>query len=83
MAFNRAAGVGCGARYNPTLMLQLNPDKNWIAWLFIGAFALVVLYALWPYILATVIVVALVKGFSSQRHQSKHSNRRRCPRCRR
>jgi hypothetical protein len=43
------------------------------------AFAMLVLYALWPYILCAVIEVGLLKGFSSQHHQSTHSNRRRRP----
>ncbi|MCX6922944.1 MAG: hypothetical protein NT154_07005 [Verrucomicrobia bacterium] len=47
-------------------MLNLDHENNWVIWLFIAAFAFVVLYTLWPYIVAPVIVVALVKGFSSQ-----------------
>ncbi len=58
-------------------MLKLDPENNWVIYLFIAALAFVVLYSLWLYILAAVIVLALVKGFSSQHY---HSNRgRRCP----
>ena len=64
-------------------MLNSDPDKNWIAWLFVCAFALVVVWEFWPYIVATFVLYAIAKGFCSQRHHNNHSNRKRCPRCRR
>ena len=63
-------------------MLNLDHDKNWVIWLFICAFAFVVLYALWPYILGFIVLYAISQGFTNTHH---HSNRRRkCGRrCRR
>jgi hypothetical protein len=52
-------------------MLNFDPDKNLLVCLFIVVFAIVVLYALWPYIICAVIVLALGKGFSSQRRYCK------------
>ena len=43
-------------------MLQLDPEPNWIVWLFIGAFCCVVVWEFWPYIICAVIVIGLVKG---------------------
>jgi hypothetical protein len=64
-------------------MLNRDPDKNWVIWLFITAFAFIVLYTLWPYIVAGIVLYAIAKGFSS--HQSNHNRRcrRRCRRWRR
>ena len=42
-------------------MFNFDPDKNLIGWLFVCAFAVVVFYALWPYILGFIVLVALVK----------------------
>ena len=53
-------------------------------YLFIGVLAFLVLFALWPYLLAAFVLYAFAQGCSSQRHHSNHSNlRRRCPRCKR
>jgi hypothetical protein len=64
-------------------MLNPDHDKNWVLWLFIAAFAFIVLYTLWPYILGFIVLYAIAKGFSS--HQSNHNRRcrRRCRRWRR
>jgi hypothetical protein len=59
-------------------MLNLDPDRNWVIWLFIAAFAFIVLYALWPYILGFIVLYAVAQGFVNTHH---HRNRRR--RCRR
>ena len=62
---------------------MFKPDpETWLIFLFICAFALVVLYALWPYIVAVIVLYAIARGFTSPHH---HSNRnRRCRRrCRR
>jgi hypothetical protein len=62
-------------------MFKLDPGKNWITCLFIGAFGLVVLYALWSYIVAAVVRYAIAKAFSNQRHHTKGpSCKRRCRR---
>ena len=58
-------------------MLNLDHDKNWVIWLFICAFAFVILYALWPYIVAAIVLYAVAKGLSSTHD---YSNRRRCQR---
>jgi cell division protein FtsW (lipid II flippase) len=61
---------------------MLEPDlENWILYLFIAAFTLVLIYLLWPYLVAAVVLYAILKAFISQPH---HSNGRRCRRrCRR
>jgi hypothetical protein len=51
-------------------MFKLDPDKNWVICLLIGAFVCVLVFTFWPYIVAAVIVVALVKGFSTPWHHS-------------
>ena len=64
-------------------MFKLDPDKNPVICLFLGAFAFFALYALWPYILAAVVLYDIVQGFTRQPDHSNHTNRRRrCPRCR-
>ncbi len=65
-------------------MLNRDPDKNWVIWLFVCAFAFFVLYALWPYIVAAIVLYAVAQGFSSTHHHSNHNGRcrRRCRRWR-
>lgn len=50
------------------------------AWLylFIAAFTLLLLYLLWHYLLAAVVLYAIIKAFTSNQHD--HGNRRRCRR---
>jgi hypothetical protein len=66
-------------------MLNPDHDRNWVIWLFIAAFAFVVLYALWPYIVAAIVLYAIAKGFSNTQHYSNNNRRcrRRCRRWRR
>ena len=67
-------------------MTKPDPD-NPLIYLFIAVFALLVVYALWPYLLAALVLYAIAQGFCSQRHHSNHHNHssrgRRCPRCKR
>jgi hypothetical protein len=66
-------------------MLKLDHGKHWVIWLFIAAFAFIVLYTLWPYILGFIVLYAVAQGFSSTHHHSNHNGRcrRRCRRWRR
>jgi hypothetical protein len=63
-------------------MLNRDPDKNWVIWLFIAAFAFIVLYTLWPCIVAAIVLYAIVQGFFNT-HQHRIHNRRCRGRCRR
>ena len=80
--------MGCGgggSRNTTTLMLNPDHDNNWVIWLFICAFAFVILYALWPYILTAVVLYAVAQGFSNTHQHGNHNGRcrRRCRRWRR
>jgi len=58
-------------------MFKLDLDKTWVICVFSGAFALLVLYALWPYIAAAIVVYAIAQELSAPRHLG---NRRSCRR---
>ena len=66
-------------------MLNRDPDKNWVIWLFICAFIFVILSALWPYILGFIVLYAVAQGFSNTQHDGNRDRRcrRRCRRWRR
>jgi hypothetical protein len=66
-------------------MLNLDHDKDWVIYLFICAFAFVVFYTLWPYIVGIIVLYAIIKAVSSTQHHGNHNGRcrRRCRRWRR
>jgi hypothetical protein len=52
-------------------MLQLDPDKHWHIWLFIGSFVLVVGFALGTGILGLIVLYGVVEGFSAPHHRPR------------
>jgi hypothetical protein len=42
------------------------PDlEDWILYLFIAAFTLLLLYLLWPYIVGLIVLYSIIKAFTS------------------
>lgn len=58
-------------------MLNLDPDKNCRIYLFGSSIVLVVVFALWPYLLGFIVLYAIAKGLSNTHHHSSRRKRSR------
>jgi hypothetical protein len=62
-------------------MFKLDPDrdKNWIAWLFIVAFGVALVFAFGHYLLWAIVLYAIAKAFSTPHpHNNQLTFRKRC-----